>query len=334
MYETLKEGGNEVPPNPAGTTSDTYSYPDSNIANLPSSEQEYAYATDTDFRGSSVGTKPGAKRPINNGVVYQTLEQPGQPSEDDVYNYPDNTNIAKPLAPSELEYTYAKDTDLPKANPNTKIGASQPGQPSDNFYSYPENTNIAKPPSSELEYTYAKDTDIPKVTADKKTVPEQPPTTGLYKLPGTNIPTELEYTYAKDTDIPRVTVDKKTVPEEPSTSNAVYHTLEQEPPPTAHLYKLPGTNIPTELEYTYAKDTDIPRVTVDKKTVPEEPTSNAVYHTLEQEPPPTAHLYKLPGTNIPTELEYTYAKDTDIPRITTNTKSAAMGDSAPTASDT
>ena len=237
MYETLKEGGNEVPPNPAGTTSDTYSYPDSNIAKPPSSEQEYAYATDTDFRGSSVGTEPGAKRPINNGVVYETLEQPGQPSDDDFYNYPDNTNIAKPPS-SELEYTYAKDTDLPKANPNTKLGASQPGQPSDdNFYSYPENTNIAKPPSSELEYTYA-------------------------------------------------------------------------------------------------KDTDVPRVTVDKKTVPEEPTSDAVYHTLEQEPPPTTDVYKLPGTNIPTELEYTYAKDTDIPRITTNTKSAAMGDSAPTASDT
>ncbi len=116
----------------------------------------------------------------------------------------------------------------------------------------------------------------------------------------------------------------------------MYHTLEQPGQPSDdHFYSYPeNTNIAkppsSELEYSYAKDTDIP---ANQETVPEEPASNAVYHTLEQEQTPTTDLYNLPGTNIPTELEYTYTKDTDIPRFTTNTKSAVTGDSAPIASD-
>ena len=198
----------------------------------------------------------------------QTLEQPGQPSDDHFYDYPDNTNIAKPTS-SELEHTYAKDTDFPKRNPNTKAAASQdpeknavyhtleqPGQPSDDhFYDYPDNTNIAKPPTSELEYTYAKDTEFSKGNPNTKVATSQ----------------DLE-------------------------KNVVYHTLEQpEQPSDDQFYSNPeSTNIAkppsSALEYSYA-DTDIPRVIANQKTVPEEPANNAVYHTLEQEQPPTTDLY-------------------------------------------
>ncbi len=217
------------------------------------SEQEYSYAKNTDFPRSSVGTKPEAKRPINNGVVYETLEQPGKPTDDDFYNYPDNTNIAKPPS-SELEYTYAKDTDFPRCNPNTKVAASQdpannvvyetleqPGQPADDdFYNYPDNTNIAKPPSSELEYTYAKDTDFPRCN------------------PNTRLPASQD-------------------PEK----NAVYETLEQPGQPADDdFYSYPeNTDIAkppsSELEYSYAKNTNIPKL--DEQSPPQPP----VYSTLE-----------------------------------------------------
>ena len=98
IYETIKDNGNnEVPPNQLGTSSDTYSYADSNIVSIPAStEQEYTYANDTDSPRSSysVGAKPAAKGPVRNGAVYETLEQPGQMTDDDFYNYPNNTKIA------------------------------------------------------------------------------------------------------------------------------------------------------------------------------------------------------------------------------------------------
>ncbi len=94
-----------------------------------------------------------------------------------------------------------------------------------------------------------------------------------------------------------------------NSNGAVYHTLKQPGKPSDD-YNYPGnTNIAnqpsSEMEYTYARDTDIPRVTTDKKAGPKKPASDAVY-------PPD--LYKCPGTNIPAELEYIYAKDADIPR--------------------
>ena len=344
-YETL----DGVSPNQPGTTSDTYSYPDSNIIpNTTSSQQEYTYAKDTDVPRSSVSTKAAAEGPTSNGAVYETLEQPGQPTDDNFYNYLDNTNIAKPPASSELEYTYAKDTGLPRGNPYTKYETlEQPGQPTDdNFYNYLDNTNITKTPSRELEYTYAKDTDFPRVNPNTKVATQNPANRAVYhtlEQPGqpndddfyhypdnTNITkppsSELDYTYAKDTDFPRGNPDTKVATQDPA-NRAVYHTLEQPGKPNDDdFYHYPdNTNItkPTssELEYIYAKDTEIPRVIADKKAAPET-TSNAVYHTLEHEPP-TTDIYKSPGTKIPTDLEYTYAKDTEIPKSFVNAPAAS-----------
>jgi hypothetical protein len=142
---------------------------------------------------------------------------------------------------------------------------------------------------------------------------------GFYNYPENKPPAyELEYTYAKDTDIPRVNIDK-TEPQTPAAANAVYHTLEkEEEQPTTDLYKHPGTNISTEPEYAYAKDNDVPRNVAGKTALPEEPDGNLVYQTLEQEQPSTVDLHKHPGASIPNELEYTYAKDTEIARIAVN----------------
>ena len=213
--------------------------------------------------------------------MYQTSYQPGQETDEDFCNYPENTNIANQPSPDLEEYTYAKDTDVPRATADRET--------------------VPEEPTSNAVYHILEQ--------------EQQPSTDLYKLPGVHIPTELEY--AKDTGIPRVTADTKTMPEEPS-SNTVLNTSEHESP-TTDLYKLPGTIIPTELECTYAKDTAIPRVTADTKTMPEEPSSNTVLDSSEHESSIT-DLYKLPGTIIPTELECTYAKDTDISRATADTE--------------
>ncbi len=153
---------------------------------------------------------------------------------------------------------------------------------------------------------------------------QQGATSGVYRYPGSSITgnpvsTEQEYAYVDNIDISKKTDGRKAVPEGLNSIGPVYYILEQPGQPSdEHVYSYPQkTNIvkpaSSELEYSYAKDTDIPRVTTDKNAVPKKPASNAMYHTLEQDPP-TTDLYKCPGTNIPTELEYTYAKDTDIPR--------------------
>ncbi|CAB3997865.1 Hypothetical predicted protein [Paramuricea clavata] len=312
-YETLKEDRNEVSPSQPGISSDTYSYPDSNIIPNPtSSEQEYTYAKDTDFHKSSVNTKATSEKPISNGVVYQTLEQPEQPTVDDFYNYPDNTNTAKPSVSSEQEYTYAKDTDVPRDNPNTKVSTQypanravyhtleQPEQPSDDdFYHYPDNTNITKTPSSELEYTYAKDTDFPRGNTNTKVTtqdpanravhhtleqPEQPSDDDFYHYPdNTNITkppsSELEYTYAKDTEIPKSFVNTKTVPKGDSS-----------PAATDALYDTPGS------EYSYVKNTDILSIPLGTEQTTNEhssplPDNSGLYHTLEEPNSPQAPVY-------------------------------------------
>ena len=101
------------------------------------------------------------------------------------------------------------------------------------------------------------------------------------------------------------------LPSQDPEKNAMYHTLEDpeqtndnsyhspdntKEPSIRDLYKEPGTNIPTEQEYTYAKDTEIPRAS-------SETTDDAFYHTLENEEPASA------------DQEYSYAKNTDIPSI-------------------
>ena len=264
---------------------------------------DYTYARDTDFPRVNPNTKVATQNPANR-AVYHTLEQPGQPNDDDFYHYPDNTNITNITKPpsSELDYTYAKDTDFPRGNPDTKVATQdpanravyhtleQPGKPNDDdFYHYPDNTNITKPPSSELEYIYAKDTEIQRVIADKKAAPEttsnavyhtlehEPPTTDIYKSPGTNIPTDVEYTYAKDTEIPKSFVNA------PAASDALYHTPGQEEPAL------------TEPEYSYAKNTDMPSIQLRTKQTTNEhsslPDNSGLYHTLEEPNPPQAPVY-------------------------------------------
>ena len=328
-YESLPENGNGVLHNQTEPSHDINNHLYRNtIANPASSEQEYTYSQDRHFPRSGVGT---------NNVVYHTLEQPEQPTDDGTYSYLDNTTTANPPS-SELEYTYAKDTDLPSAtgtNAAAKNPANnpvyntleQPEQPDDGSYSYPDNANIQKPPP-ELEYTYAKDTDLPRASVDKATKdptsnavyhtleqPEQQPDDGSYSyLDNTSIgkpPPELEYTYAKDTDLPRVNVNQMTPAKDP-TSNAMYHTLEQPEQQSGDSYSYPDNTTVTnqgspELEYTYAKDTDIPRAITDTKggsVGKSAPINNGVvYHNLEQDEP------------VPAENEYSYANNTEIPSI-------------------
>ena len=144
------------------------------------------------------------------------------------------------------------------------------------------------------------------------------------------------------------------LPSQDPVNNAMYHTLE-DPEQTADnfyhypdntkelssvdLYKHPSTNIPTELEYTYTKDTDQLKAHIDTKVPSQDPEKNAMYHTLEDpeqtsdnsyhcpdniKEPSIRDLYKEPGTNIPTEQEYTYVKDTEIPRASSETTDDAF----------
>ena len=249
--ETLTETGNSVSHNKAEPSHD---HQCNTISNPASSEQEYTYARqDTNFPRSGAGT---------NNAVYHTLEQPQRPADDGIYNYLDNTAIANPPS-SELEYTYAKDTDVPrfivdkatKDSANNVLYHTLEQLADDGAYSYLDNTRITKPLTSELEYTYAKDTDLPRVIVDKaaqnsanKPVyptieqPEQPADDGTYSYPdNTSItkppPSELEYTYAKDTDLPRINNINQNTPAKSPANNALYHTLEQ--PADNELYLTP-----------------------------------------------------------------------------------------------
>lgn len=275
-YETLRENENGVLHNQTELSLDINNQLYRNISNPASFEQEYTYAQGTQYPRSSVGT---------NNAVYHTLEQPEQQPDDGSYSYPDNTRIRK-LPTSELEYTYAKDTDLPRVNVDT----------------------AAKDPASIAVYH----------TLEQS---EQPTDDDSYSYPDTTStgtsPPELEYTYAKDTDLPRVNLNQKTPAKDPA-NNAVYHTLEQPEQRTDDdSYSYPdnttaANQAPSELEYTYAKDTDIPRATTDTegvsvgKSAPV--TDGALYHNLEQEEP------------MPSENEYSYAKNTEIPSIDMGTQ--------------
>ena len=314
-YETLAETGNRVLHNDTKPSHDINNHLYNTISNPASTEQECTCSQHTNVSGSSAGT---------NNAVYHTLEQPDQPTDDGSYSYPDNTSITKPPE-SELEYTYAKDTDSPRvivhkaaqnsANKVVYHTLEQPEQqPDDGTYSYLDNTSITKPQASELEYTYAKDTDLPRVKVDKAAKdsvntavyhtleqPEQLADNGSYSYPDNTSITkppesELEYTYAKDADSPRVIVDKAV---QNSANKVVYHTLEQpqqQPDDDTYSY-LDNTSIvkppSSELEYTYAKDTDLPRINnINQNTPAKSPANNALYHTLEQ--PADNELYLTP----------------------------------------
>ena len=249
-----------------------------------------------------------------------------QPPSDDFYNYIDSTKIENPSASPELEYTYSKDTDVPKNPPQTKIAPQKPAvyhtlkqPPSDDFYTYIDSTEIENSSASpELEYTYSKDTDIPKLNPQQTKIAAKAPAVYetlenpssddvYYYIDNTNVAkpatSEQEYSYARDTNLPRAGKNEK---REPTAKDAVYHTLEQEQP-------LPSSSkIPTELEYLHAKTTDLPRkpATTDDENsyakdteMPsmdveqtntgscEPPTNNGLYHTLEESNPPQVPLY-------------------------------------------
>ena len=106
-------------------------------------------------------TKVAAEGPTSKGAVYETLEQPGQPTDDDFYNYPDNTNIAN-QGSSELEYTYAKYTDLPRDTADTKAVREREIEPAicGGLYHTLEQEG---PASTEQEYSYAKNTDMSSI---------------------------------------------------------------------------------------------------------------------------------------------------------------------------
>lgn len=196
VYETLKESENNV--GQPGTTPNTYSDP--NVVNTPLSEQDCAYAE---------GIRAATQTPDKNRQVYQNIAQPAQSTgnhktggtlaqqelDEDFYNYPDNyAKTAKPA--SELEYTYAKDTNVPTAAVNKK-GL----KPKDN-------AGQALYHTLKQEQSHSKD---------------------LYNEPGSTISTQLENAYAKDTESPIV---RKSTPYKkdtiPQSNDPMYQVLEQE----------------------------------------------------------------------------------------------------------
>ena len=329
IYETINEVGYEV-----SLISDTYNYPGTIISRNPKSpEFEFSHVKDTDFPRLSAGAREPAERPADNGAECQTSERP------------DTTTIKIPS--SELKYTYAKDTELPRVTVATEAThpannaiyhiLEQPEQSTEGeSCNNPDTTIITKPTSSsELECTDAKDI---RATAkesvndafyhtleqlEQSTEGEScnyPDTTTVAKSPSSS---ELECTDAKDT--------KATAKD--SVNDVVYHTLEQlEQSTEGESCNYPDTTTIAKpstsgLECTDAKDTDIPKATTNAATVTEEPVSNAMYHTMEHEKPPTKDLYNYPGTNILTnEQESTHATDAEVLTNIESEKSAAEED--------
>ena len=321
-FPRLSAGAREPAERPAdnGAECQTSEQPDTTTIKIPSSELEYTYANDTELPRVTVATV--ATDPANN-AIYHILEQPEQSTEGESCNNPDTTIITKPTSSSELECTDAKDA---KATAKESVN--------DAFYhtleqleqstegescNYPDTTTTAKSPSSsELECTDAKNTKATSKESvndavyhtleqlEQSTEGEScnyPDTTTIAK-PSTS---GLDCTDPKDTDIPKATTNATTVPEE-LVSNAVYRTLEHEKPPTKDLYNYAGTNIPmNELESTHAKDADAATSIESEKSAADEDgvsaTSNALYHTLEQE------------GSAPSEQENINSKNTDSPLI-------------------
>ena len=89
------------------------------MSNPSSTEQEYTYVDNTNIPKKTDDRKTVPVGFNSNGAVYHILKQPGEPSDD--YNYPDNTNIANQPS-SEMEYTYARDTDIPRVTTDKKAG--------------------------------------------------------------------------------------------------------------------------------------------------------------------------------------------------------------------
>ena len=171
IYGTLK--GDENVANQPGTSPGAYRYPGSNLSSAGSIEDEYTYAKDTDF-----------SRPENensNDAVYNTLEQPEEPT-DEFYNYPDNTNTAAKPPLSEQEYAYGKDTGIPRATSSDASPAI-----SGNLYHTLEQEGSALP---EQKYSYAMNTEVPIIlqgtTQKTNALPGVPDNSALHRTPESN----------------------------------------------------------------------------------------------------------------------------------------------------
>ena len=171
IYETLKD--EEKVANQPRTSPGAYRYPGSNLSTAGSIDDEYTYAKDTDF------SRPEGEN--SNGVMYNTLEQPEEPT-DEFYNYPDNIITAAKPPLSEQEYAYTKDTDIPRATSSDASPAI-----SGNLYHTLEQEGPALP---EQEYSYAKNIELPIVpqgTAQRTNVlPAVSDNSSLHRTPGLN----------------------------------------------------------------------------------------------------------------------------------------------------
>ena len=159
VYETLTDDGNDLSHNQAGTSERDSSHPDDNITTTPTSDQQdysYAHVSGLDKKNSNFDPE--------NPPVYHILEQPeGQGAGDNFYSCPGSTIITTPPS-TELEYTYAKDTEIPRRS-------SKDEKPDTKEDSISATTNEAlyhtleheESPSTQEEYSYAKDTDVPSI---------------------------------------------------------------------------------------------------------------------------------------------------------------------------
>ena len=163
-YETLKD--DEPATNEPGPSFGEYIYPGSDIKTVALTEDEYTYA------------KPDGnhEEENSNGAVYNTLEQPEQPT-DEFYN----TSAAQ-LPSSELEYDYALDT--PGATSSDAKSTI-----SDDLYHTLEEEGTALP---EQEYTYAKNTEVPTmpngVPQKVNTIPSVSENSGSHRTAELNHP--------------------------------------------------------------------------------------------------------------------------------------------------
>ena len=249
-----------MPEGQAGTTSDTYNYPDSNgiAGSAVNRACEYDYAKNDSFtRNKEIGRGGEGVdgKPTADDRVYQAIEEE-QPSSQ-LYNYvEDNTNAP---SPREQEYAYAyTDTDLPGRNDKHRNTAPRRGN---------------GPPANKA---------MPRTLKQEKPSPSaacNDPHSDDIARPGT---IDGEYAYASG-DIPRDQNKeiRTTGPatDRPAASEAMYHTLERDKP------------LSPEQDYSCAEKTDIAALrreeskldhTSDESNGPN-PAPAPVYSTLEEE---------------------------------------------------
>ena len=188
VYETLKDDGNDVSHNQAGPSGCNSSHPDDNVTTTPASDQqEYSYAqvSDLDRRNSNSD--------LENHAVYRTLEQPvEQGTGDNFYSCPGNTIITNPPS-TELEYTYAKDTEIPthSSKDQTSMTKEDSTSATTNEALY-HTLEHEESPSTQEEYGCAKNTDVPSIPSATEQMDNTDslfsPTSNLYHILEPNPP--------------------------------------------------------------------------------------------------------------------------------------------------